>query len=182
MTPTTTPPVIDEGKLNALLGRFVEDFGAAVSFPLIVIGERLGLFRALADGEPVTPAELAERVALAQFGEQCEAAAGGVANAERVAERAALPLRAGDPRLRMTPRVAPVEPREAVVERLLGGPAVAEPGFGVGQPEPQRGVVRRELERLAQEARGGVERADVPRVVGRARELGDGEVAAAGEP
>jgi hypothetical protein len=43
MTPTTTPPVIDEGKLNALLGRFVEDFGAAVSFPLIVIGERAGV-------------------------------------------------------------------------------------------------------------------------------------------
>jgi SAM-dependent methyltransferase len=66
MTPTTTPPVIDEGKLNALLGRFVEDFGAAVSFPLIVIGERLGLFRALADGEPVTPAELAERTETAE--------------------------------------------------------------------------------------------------------------------
>jgi SAM-dependent methyltransferase len=62
----TTITPIDQGRLDALLGRFVEDLGAAVSFPLIVIGERLGLFKALADGTPVTPAELAARTDTAE--------------------------------------------------------------------------------------------------------------------
>jgi SAM-dependent methyltransferase len=60
------PPVIDQARLDALLGRFVVDLGAAVSFPLVVIGERLGLFKAMADGEPVTPAELADRTDTAE--------------------------------------------------------------------------------------------------------------------
>jgi SAM-dependent methyltransferase len=64
MTTTSTP--IDQGRLDALLGRFVEDFGAAVSFPLIVIGERLGLYKAMADGEPVTSDELAARTDTAE--------------------------------------------------------------------------------------------------------------------
>src|SRR5215217_6368191 len=61
-----TPTPIDQGRLDALLGRFVQDLGAAVSFPLVVIGERLGLFKALAGGEPVTPGELAERTGTAE--------------------------------------------------------------------------------------------------------------------
>lgn len=52
---------IDEQKLNSLLGRAVQDMGAAMHAPLMVIGDRLGLFRAMADGNPVTPADLAER-------------------------------------------------------------------------------------------------------------------------
>jgi SAM-dependent methyltransferase len=48
-------------KLNALLGRAVADMGAAMHAPLIVIGDRLGLYRAMADGEPLTAAELAKR-------------------------------------------------------------------------------------------------------------------------
>ncbi len=52
---------IDGDKLNALLGQAVQDMGAALHAALIVIGDRLGLYRAMANGEPVTPAELAER-------------------------------------------------------------------------------------------------------------------------
>jgi SAM-dependent methyltransferase len=37
------------------------DLGAAVSASLVVIGDRLGLYRAMADGEPVSSEELAER-------------------------------------------------------------------------------------------------------------------------
>jgi len=51
---------INEEKLNQLLGRFVADFGATFHAGLVVIGERLGLYKALA-GETLTSAELAER-------------------------------------------------------------------------------------------------------------------------
>ena len=54
-TPTDTP-VIDDARLDALLGRFVGDLGATVGAAGIVIGHRLGLFRALAQG-PATPEE-----------------------------------------------------------------------------------------------------------------------------
>jgi SAM-dependent methyltransferase len=51
---------IDEARLNELLGRFVNDFGAAGFAATVVIGDRLGLYQALATG-PATPAELADR-------------------------------------------------------------------------------------------------------------------------
>jgi 2-polyprenyl-3-methyl-5-hydroxy-6-metoxy-1,4-benzoquinol methylase len=54
-------PTIDEAKLEAFMGRFVQDMGAAATAPLVVIGDKLGLYKAMADGAPVTPAELAER-------------------------------------------------------------------------------------------------------------------------
>lgn len=57
---------IDEGKLNALLGQAVQDMGAALHAVLIVIGDKLGLYRAMADGNPVTPAELAARTGTAE--------------------------------------------------------------------------------------------------------------------
>lgn len=49
---------IDEGRLNAFLGRAVNDLGAAVSAVLIAIGDELGLYKALA-ASPMTPGELA---------------------------------------------------------------------------------------------------------------------------
>ncbi len=51
---------INEDKLNQLLGKFVADFGATFHAGLVVIGESLGLYKALAR-EALTPAELAER-------------------------------------------------------------------------------------------------------------------------
>ena len=59
MSATARP--IDQERLEAFMGAFVQDLGAAVSAPLVVIGDRLGLYRAMADCEPVTPAQLAER-------------------------------------------------------------------------------------------------------------------------
>jgi SAM-dependent methyltransferase len=58
---STTAHTIDEARLNDFMGRFVGDLGAALSAALVVIGDRLGLYRAMADGSPVTPDELAER-------------------------------------------------------------------------------------------------------------------------
>ncbi len=52
---------IDEAKLEQFMGQFVGDLGAAMTAPLVLIGDKLGLYKAMADGEPVTPEELAER-------------------------------------------------------------------------------------------------------------------------
>jgi SAM-dependent methyltransferase len=57
----TTTQAIDEAKLDEFMGRFVGDLGAALSAANVVIGDRLGLYKAMADGEPVAPEELAER-------------------------------------------------------------------------------------------------------------------------
>ena len=51
---------VDETKLNAFLGKAVGDLGAAISATLILVGDRLGLYRELAKGS-LTPAELAQR-------------------------------------------------------------------------------------------------------------------------
>jgi SAM-dependent methyltransferase len=52
---------IDESRLHEFLGQAVADLGAAWSATLVLIGERLGLYRAMAAAGPLTPAELAER-------------------------------------------------------------------------------------------------------------------------
>jgi SAM-dependent methyltransferase len=52
---------VDESKLNDLLGKVVVDLGAIAAVPLALLGERLGLFKALADGEPTTSEQLAAR-------------------------------------------------------------------------------------------------------------------------
>jgi SAM-dependent methyltransferase len=55
----TTP--IDEDKLNAFMGQFVQDIGGALSVATVILGDQLGLYKAMADGAPCTPEELAER-------------------------------------------------------------------------------------------------------------------------
>src|ERR1700729_2065208 len=57
---TTETPTIDMNKLNAFIGQFVTDLGAAVHTGMVVIGERLGLYKALAEGA-MNSAELAAR-------------------------------------------------------------------------------------------------------------------------
>jgi len=56
---TVTAPPVDTEKLNAFLGRFVGDLGATLNAGMVVIGEQLGLYRALRDG-PLTSQQLAE--------------------------------------------------------------------------------------------------------------------------
>ncbi len=52
---------VDVERLEQLIGQVVADLGGALTAPLVLIGDRLGLFEAMADGSPVTAAELAER-------------------------------------------------------------------------------------------------------------------------
>ncbi|HVN21835.1 MAG TPA: methyltransferase domain-containing protein [Dongiaceae bacterium] len=57
---TAQVPALDMNKLNAFIGQFVADLGASAHAGMVVIGERLGLYKALAVG-PMTAAELAAK-------------------------------------------------------------------------------------------------------------------------
>jgi SAM-dependent methyltransferase len=54
----------DPDKLNAFMGKLVGDLGAAASGALVVIGDKLGIYKAMGDCKPVTPEQLAERTGL----------------------------------------------------------------------------------------------------------------------
>ncbi len=51
---------VDMNKLNTFIGQFVGDLGAAVHTGMVVIGEKLGLYKALSS-EPMTSSELADK-------------------------------------------------------------------------------------------------------------------------
>src|SRR5437870_10201417 len=59
-------PAINEDRLNALMGQLVGELGATVNAGLIVLGDKLGLYRAMAGAGPLSPAELAQRTATAE--------------------------------------------------------------------------------------------------------------------
>jgi SAM-dependent methyltransferase len=61
--PTPVPP-IDEAKLNEFMGKAVADMGAAIHAVIIMLGDRLGLYKAMADCQPVSASELAHRTGL----------------------------------------------------------------------------------------------------------------------
>ncbi len=56
----------DRSRAAALARQVGADFGAALTVALAYIGDRLGLFRLLADGEPLTPAQIAGRAGLSE--------------------------------------------------------------------------------------------------------------------
>jgi hypothetical protein len=60
MSTTVQAPALDMNKLNAFVGKSVIDLGAAVHSGLVVIGEKPGLYKALADG-PMSSTELATK-------------------------------------------------------------------------------------------------------------------------
>ena len=57
---------INEAKLEAFMGQAVTDMGAIISAPLFVIGEKLGLYKAMANAGPLTSEEVAERSGAAE--------------------------------------------------------------------------------------------------------------------
>jgi SAM-dependent methyltransferase len=60
MTTIDTKP-IDEARLGAFVGQAVVDMGAAISGLLLHIGDRLGLYKAMAGAGPITSSTLAVR-------------------------------------------------------------------------------------------------------------------------
>ena len=57
---------IDEAKLKDFMGKIVNDLGATESTVLVIIGDKLGLYKAMADSKPVTTAEFASRTGTAE--------------------------------------------------------------------------------------------------------------------
>ena len=66
MTATEQPVAIDTEKLMGFVFRAVDEVGATLNTALVVMGDRLGLYRALAGAGPLTPAELAKRTSTAE--------------------------------------------------------------------------------------------------------------------
>lgn len=70
MTTTAAPAsdttAVDFARVEQFMHQIVGDLGAALSAVLIHIGDRLGLYRAMGDGTPVTSSELARRTDLAE--------------------------------------------------------------------------------------------------------------------
>ena len=50
---------MDEAKLHAFMGQLVTDMGGAAMIANVILGEELGLYRAMADSTPITPEALA---------------------------------------------------------------------------------------------------------------------------
>lgn len=61
MTTTEAAPAAQDQDIDAFLGRFVTDLGAVAHGASIVLGDRLGLYRALAELGPSTPEDVAAR-------------------------------------------------------------------------------------------------------------------------
>ncbi len=66
MTTTDQPAAIDHDKVMSFVFRAVDEVGATLNTALVVMGDRLGLYRALAGAGPLTSAELAERTGTAE--------------------------------------------------------------------------------------------------------------------
>ncbi|MGO6672579.1 class I SAM-dependent methyltransferase [Rhizobium leguminosarum] len=54
----------DMQKLDALVGRLVGDVGAAMSGALVVLGDQVGLYKAMADGTPMSVQDLAKKTGI----------------------------------------------------------------------------------------------------------------------
>ncbi len=62
-TQTAATPDIDEGKLKEFIGRFLVDLGAVMHAATVLTGDRLGLYKAMADSSWQGPEQVAEKTA-----------------------------------------------------------------------------------------------------------------------
>ncbi|HXF43722.1 MAG TPA: class I SAM-dependent methyltransferase [Pyrinomonadaceae bacterium] len=63
-SPMGAIPNFDEDKLNQLVEKIITDYGACLSTALVYIGERLGIYKAMADGKGYTSQSLSEKTGL----------------------------------------------------------------------------------------------------------------------
>ena len=63
---TVAEPTLDPLKLEQFVLKAVEEVGATLNAALVVMGDRLGLYRALAAAGPLVAAELAARTGTAE--------------------------------------------------------------------------------------------------------------------
>ena len=52
---------VDQEKLNQFLGKMVGELGAGLNSALVLIGEKLGLYKAMAGAGPMSAADLARK-------------------------------------------------------------------------------------------------------------------------
>lgn len=81
---------IDAAKLQQLLGKMLGEAGAALGIGLVLLGDKLGLYKALAASGPMTAAEIASRTGTAaRYVQEWAAAqaAGGYINFDPTTER-----------------------------------------------------------------------------------------------
>lgn len=52
---------LDETRLHTLLGKMVNDMGAAAVAPLVILGDKLGLYKSLAAAGPLSTEDLAQQ-------------------------------------------------------------------------------------------------------------------------
>ncbi|WP_328467798.1 class I SAM-dependent methyltransferase [Actinoplanes sp. NBC_00393] len=64
MTQTQQNPTIDEARVEAFVGQFVTDIAGAATTVMTVLGDRLGLYRAMTGAGPVTADKLAAQTGL----------------------------------------------------------------------------------------------------------------------
>jgi SAM-dependent methyltransferase len=94
MAVQTEAPVVNHDKLMAFLGQVIGELGATVNAGLILAGDRLGLYKAMAGAGPITPVELAEKTGTSEryIREWLNAqAAGGYVTYDAATARYALP-------------------------------------------------------------------------------------------
>ena len=63
---TAAPQSLDQAKLHEFVMRAVGEMGAAMNAALIVIGDKLGLYKAMSGAGPMTSAELAKKTGTAE--------------------------------------------------------------------------------------------------------------------
>lgn len=84
---------LDPEKLNEFLGKAVVDFGAVFHAALVGVGDKLGLYKALAAGGPQSPAQLAKRTNTTERYVRewlCNQAAGGYVTYDPAADKFSL--------------------------------------------------------------------------------------------
>jgi SAM-dependent methyltransferase len=119
----TTPPFhweramdVNPDRLDAFMGRFVQDLGAVLHAATIVVGDRLGLYKTLGRDGPMTPQELAARTEtdpryLREW--LCAQAASGYVDYDQATERFSL------------------NPEQALALTVEGGPAFIPGAFEI---------------------------------------------------
>ena len=58
--------MVDETKLNTFIGKILGDLGGAFSVPMVRMGDKLGLYKALNEQGPMTPRDLAAKTKIAE--------------------------------------------------------------------------------------------------------------------
>jgi SAM-dependent methyltransferase len=88
------PAGLDEAKIEQFIGTALSDMGAIMSAPLVVIGEQLGLYKAMQGAGPLTAGELAARANVAERSVRewlCNQAAAGYVTYDQESDRFELP-------------------------------------------------------------------------------------------